>query len=377
MRDRYGVGIVTTVAKLARMISKTHVPERIEQVTPAAPPIKLANPAPSTQRRETDPAQRYLAILNDPLYSCLVGLQDLVSYETALFWRARQVRTLHLPITTGSISSPMGLGSDSLPVKIDMFGVPTYLADSMQFMLEYGCRLTGDGCYYVMPSFRGEQADATHLSQFFHSEAEIPGGLDEVIAVADEYVRHLAAAVLEHLSAEVAESAGGTEHIEQFLASTSARMTFAEAVHALDGDPTCFETHEGWRTITRAGERRLIELYGPGVWLTHHDQLSVPFYQAVDATGEQALNADLLLGPGEVIGCGERHTLASDVRTALRAHAVPESDYQWYVDMKDHRPLHTSGFGMGVERFLMWVLRRSDIRDLQLVERYNGQITVP
>lgn len=331
----------------------------------------------STDRSAVDKARRYLAILDQPLYSCLVDLQDLVSYETAQFWRQRRVRALHLPVTTNAVSSPMGLGSDSLPVKIDMFGVPTYLADSMQFMLEYGCRLAAGGCYYVMPSFRGERADATHLSQFFHSEAEIPGDLDAVIVVADDYLRHLAGAVLEHLSVEVTGLAGDTEHIQRFLESTTARMTFDDAVHALDGDPTCFQTHEGWRTITRAGEQRLIQAYGPGVWLTHYDQLSVPFYQAVDASGEKALNADLLLGPGEVIGCGERHTQAEDVRTALRGHKVPESHYQWYVDMKEHRPLHTSGFGMGVERFLMWVLRRSDIRDLQLVERYNGEITIP
>jgi asparaginyl-tRNA synthetase len=322
-------------------------------------------------------SQRYLAILDQPLYACLVDLQDLVSYETAQFWRAREVRALHLPITTGSISSPMGLGSDSLPVQVDLFGVPTYLADSMQFMLEYGCRLAGNGCYYLMPSFRGEKADSTHLSQFFHSEAEIPGTLDDVISVADAYVRHLASAVLEHLCADVAGLAGATTHIESFLDSTTARMTFDEAVHALDEDPSCFQVNDQWRTITRVGEQKLIERHGPGVWLSHFDQLSVPFYQAGDETQTKALNADLLLGPGEVIGCGERHTFAGDVRKALCRHGVAYEDYQWYVHMKEHRPLQTSGFGMGVERFFMWVLQRSDIRELQLVERYNGEINLP
>lgn len=55
---------------------------------------------------------------------------------------------MHLPVTTGSISSPMGRGSDSLPVKVKLEGVETYLADSMQFLLEYGCRLTNKGVYY-------------------------------------------------------------------------------------------------------------------------------------------------------------------------------------------------------------------------------------
>jgi asparaginyl-tRNA synthetase len=33
--------------------------------------------------------------------------------------------------------------------------------------------------------------------------------------------------------------------------------------------------------------------------------------------------------------------------------------------------MRTSGFGMGVERFLMWVLNHDDIRDIPLVSRLN------
>ncbi|MEU7043473.1 amino acid--tRNA ligase-related protein [Streptomyces varsoviensis] len=320
---------------------------------------------------------RYLRVLDSGFYRTLVSLQDLISYETAAFWRARRVKCLHLPITTNSISSPMGLGSDSLPVKIELFGVSTYLADSMQFMLEYGCRLSPDGTYYVMPSFRGENPDRTHLSQFFHSEAEIPGGLDDVIALADGYARHLAEAVLDQLGPQIDAAVGGTEHIEAFLDRPTARLTFDEAVAELGADKSYFAFEDGWRTITRTGELELISRLGPGVWLTHFDHLSVPFYQAADASGGKALNADLLLGPGEVIGCGERHVTADQTRAALHRHGVPAEDYDWYVRMKAEFPMLTSGFGMGVERLLMWLLRQDDIRDLQLLERANGQLTTP
>ncbi|MCA1221456.1 amino acid--tRNA ligase-related protein [Streptomyces sp. 8L] len=338
-------------------------------------PLTVKTTAPEYGSPISDP--RYLTVLKDPFYRCLVDLQDLISYETAAFWRSRNVRSVHLPVTTGSISSPMGLGSDSLPVQVDLFGVPVYLADSMQFMLEYGCRLTDSGCYYLMPSFRGEDTDATHLSQFFHSEAEIPGSLGDVIETADAYIRHLASAIVSELADPVRQVVGGTEHIEKFLASPTTPMTFDEAVDELGASPEFFEFHDEWRTIKRAGERRLLEHYGPAVWLSHFDHLSVPFYQAADASGQKALNADFLLGPGEVMGCGERHLGGAEVRAALTQHHVAEEEYAWYVGMKDHHPLRTSGFGMGVERFLMWVLNHSDIRDLQLVERINGVVTAP
>ena len=80
------------------------------------------------------------------------------------------------PITTSSISSPLGLGSDSLPVEIDLFGVNTFLADSMQFLLEYGCRFSDAGCYYVMPSFRGEATDSRHLARILSQRGRDSGG---------------------------------------------------------------------------------------------------------------------------------------------------------------------------------------------------------
>lgn len=57
---------------------------------------------------------------------------------------------------------------------------------------------------------------------------------------------------------------------------------------------------------------------------------------------------------------------------ALKMHEVDPSEYQWYIKMKEVFPLKTAGFGMGVERFLMWVLKCDDIRDLQLCPRFNG-----
>jgi asparaginyl-tRNA synthetase len=306
-----------------------------------------------------------------------VDVQDLITFETAAFWRGRGVKNLHLPVTTGSISSPMGLGSDSLPVRIDLFGVETFLADSMQFLLEYGCRLADRGSYYLMPSFRGEAADTTHLNQFFHSEAEIPGDLDDVIDCADAYVRHLAGAALEQIAPQIEAAAGTTWHVEQLLATSSSRVTFDEAEELLEGESGAIRSREGWREILREGERKLIEKLGPAVWVTHYDRRAVPFYQAYEDDSRSARNADLLLGPGEIIGCGERHVTGDQVRVALRDHRVSEEEYRWYVDLKDARPLMTSGFGMGVERFVMWLLAEKDIRRIQIVERYNGVPTAP
>jgi asparaginyl-tRNA synthetase len=338
----------------------------------------------SAQRARTDSdrwaaSSRFIEIIADPWYALLIKLQHTVTSATFKFWEQRRALTMHLPITTNAVSSPMGLGSDSLPVEIDLFGQRTYLADSMQFMLEYGCRFHKDGCFYLMPSFRGEDADATHLCQFYHSEVEIVGGLDEAISTADAYFRHVANAVLVDCADALRQHAKGCVHIEDALAvSAFPRITFDDAARILQGDSLLLTAEEGWRTPTRAGERELLSHFGCPVWLTHWDHLAVPFYQAfADPQGSRALNADFLLGFGEVIGLGERHATADQAAAALELHEVESAPYQWYLDMKRSYPMQTSGFGMGVERFLQWVLGHQDIRDLQILPRFNGIPIVP
>src|SRR5258708_20459835 len=75
---------------------------------------------------------RHLEALDDSWYSTVLTLQSKFMSATSLFWSSRDVPFGMLPLTTGSVSSPMGRGSDSAPVEIEMGGIRTFLADSMQ-----------------------------------------------------------------------------------------------------------------------------------------------------------------------------------------------------------------------------------------------------
>jgi asparaginyl-tRNA synthetase len=324
-------------------------------------------------------ANRFLHILEDPFYALLVKVQDIFHGATTRFWSTRGVRCLHLPITTGSVSSPMGRGSDSHPVLATIFGTDSYLADSMQFMLEYGCRLNPAGTWYLMPSFRGEPADATHLNQFFHSEAELPGDLDAVIATVEDYLTALAHEVLAELSHDIVATGRSIEHVAALAdLRRFPRMTMAEAVAFLGDDGLSLQVAaDGAPTLTRHGERRLLAEVSPLLWVTHHHHDTVPFYQAYAEDTRFACSADLLMGVGETVGAGQRHRTGEQVTGALRHHEVDEDAYSWYVRMKDAYPMLTSGFGLGVERWLMWLLDVADIRDLQLVMREWGRDIVP
>ncbi|MEV7780022.1 amino acid--tRNA ligase-related protein [Kitasatospora sp. NPDC088351] len=327
--------------------------------------------APATFARNEPGA--FLAALRSPWYALIADLQDTVLTTTVAYAKSRGLKALYLPLTTRTITCPSGLGSDTSPVPVTVNGVDTYLPDSLQFLLEYGSQIATEGGYTIMPSFRNEIPDKTHLGQFTHSEAEFPGGLDDLIDYVEGYVKALAGAVLDQHGGRLAGARGDISHLERMVtAGHFARLTFDEAARLLADEPGCVEDEGEGRSLTRKGEHQLMSRVGEFLWVTHFDHLTVPFYQAFgDSEGRTARNADLLFGIGEVVGSGERHTGGEEVRKALAMHNVPEHDYAWYVDMKEQMPLRTSGFGMGVERFLMWVLNHDDIRDIPLVSRVN------
>lgn len=335
-----------------------------------------------------DISQHYLRVIENPWYKTIATLQHHISVLTFKFFEEKNIKTMHLPITTGSISSPMGIGSDSLPVKVDLFGVETYLADSMQFMLEYGCRIFPEGSYYLMPSFRGEDADARHLCQFYHSEAEIPGELQDVINLVNDYIQFLSKGLLEKYSPEIKQVAGKLSHLERIASGKKiTQITFDEAIILLKKyanermmpfEKFFKDLAPGIRTFTNLGEKALIEIHNDIVWVTHYDHGSVPFYQGCLSTDKsKALNADLLFGIGEVVGAGERHVTSDNLLEGLQSHNVASETYDWYIKLKQNYPMKTSGFGMGIERFILWILDHDDIRDCQLVLRFNGVDTLP
>ena len=210
-----------------------------------------------------------------------------------------------------------------------------------------------------------------HLNQFYHVECEIPGSFDAGINIAERYIMTAASVLLERHEDLIRAAAGGISHITTLISHNKsngerfARVTLADAL-AL---PEIAQTTETWkyvvdddhskgRVLTRLGERILLdELQGP-VSLTEMDHLSVPFYQSFVPGSRQsrALCADLLLGPGEVLGLGERHTSSQQVKQALELHHLPIGNYEWYISMRDEgkggKALRTTGWGMGVERFM-------------------------
>jgi asparaginyl-tRNA synthetase len=83
-------------------------------------------------------------------------------------------------------------------------------------------------------------------------------------------------------------------------------------------------------------------------------------------------NVDLLLpGVGECIGGSMRET---DYDKLLnKSQHLDQSQYYWYTDQRKYGSCPHGGYGIGLERFLCWLLGRTTVKEVCLFPRYEGR----
>ena len=77
------------------------------------------------------------------------------------------------------------------------------------------------------------------------------------------------------------------------------------------------------------------------------------------------------------MGVGERQTKMERVKHFIELYGSDPQSYEWYVYMKSEYPLRTAGFGLGMERYILWLLNHNDIRDIPLIQRLKNITNTP
>ena len=301
---------------------------------------------------------------------------------------------IDLFMLTPSVSSPMGPGSDSEAIPIKFGTLETFLVDSSQFGFEPILMNDIDLAYCYLPSMRGEDPDKRHLNQFYHCEAEINGGFEEIINLVEEYIKYISLSMTQvpELINTISLSPKTSKNALSLINESESfkRITFDDAVKLLEENN--FENYinytEHGRDINSFGEIELSKIFSPDMpfWITHFDRDRVPFYQKPNPENTNTvLNADLIFPPliedsfgGEVIGCGERQNLASEIIESINKQGLNHSPYDWYTNLRNLENYSTtSGFGMGVERYLAWLLCLDDIKNTIPYPRLKNILTHP
>jgi aspartyl/asparaginyl-tRNA synthetase len=137
-------------------------------------------------------AKRHIVnLVNDEFYKNLILLRNIIEKNCDSYFQALGAPKIDLYMISRAVSSPMGKGSDSLPIEIKFGNENAYLVDSAQFGMEPLVQKNFEIVYCYLPSFRGETPDYCHLNQFYHCEAEIQGDYKKSMLIAENLIKHL------------------------------------------------------------------------------------------------------------------------------------------------------------------------------------------
>lgn len=342
-----------------------------------------------------DPNLHYLHLTEYKYFCALLSLRHYIKFISDYYFGVLLgAKNVDLFMMTSSVSSPMGPGSDSESIPIKFGGINTNLVDSSQFGFEPLLVNAFDKVYCYLPSLRGEDFDKRHLNQFFHCEMEMRGELQALKPIIESYVKMLCQTIL--VSDDIINSISNNSNktktnlkkvVEQ---EVFFEISFDEAIKYLEknGFQDYINYTDKGRDICYKGELELFKILKTDlpIWIYGFDRDRVPFYQKPDKKNNNiVVNADLLFPPliagsfgGEIIGCGQRQDNAIEMYESLRRQGLSSHPYEWYINLRNQKNYNvTSGFGLGVERFISWALCFDDIKNAIIYPRLKGLITYP
>lgn len=281
------------------------------------------------------------------------------------FWRHRFYEIQCPTFVTASVEG----GATLFETKY--FNRKVYLTQSVQFYQEAGITSL-QKVFSMQPSFRAEKSRTLrHLTEFWQMEAEIANGdLEEIMRVQE--------GLLQHCTQEVAEkSASDLKFLKRrFRASTEAfkRIPYAECVELLQSKGVKIEWGDDFGMDE---ERVLSKEFEDPFFVTYYPRKAKPFYHMPDPDDPKVtLSADLLApsGIGEISGSGQRIHDYNQLVGSIKEFGLNPADYEWYLDLRRYGTVPHSGFGMGIDRTLRWILGVNHIRDVTLFPRTLARV---
>jgi asparaginyl-tRNA synthetase len=236
--------------------------------------------------------------------------------------------------------------------------------------------------YCIQPSFRAEKSmTRRHLSEFTHVEAE-SGFItfDELL----NFIEHLVTSVVGYLftDPEASEIIKRLNPDLKPLKKPFMRMKYSDAIdflkaHEIYKNDETKEFYVYGDDIPESPERRMVDMIGEPVFMTHFPHEMKSFYMSRDPSDDrETLSVDLLMpGVGEVVGGSMRITDYEKLMDGFKLQKIDPKDYPYYIDQRRYGSVPHGGFGLGTERIIMWLLQQDNVKECCMYPRYVGRCT--
>jgi len=311
-------------------------------------------------------------------FSAVFRMRSVLSMAIHEFFQDQGFVYVHAPIITGNDAEGAGevftvTTRQDAKYEDDFFGKKASLTVSGQLQAE-AFALAFRDVYTFGPTFRAENSNtARHASEFWMIEPEIAfADLDDDMNLIEDMVKSCIQYVMDNASEELKFfneriDTSLMERLNKVLQSNFARMTYTQAIEHLEISNVKFEYPVQWGVDLQSEHERYIceqVIQGP-VFLTDYPKDIKAFYMRMNEDGKTVAACDLLVPTiGELVGGSQREERLDILKQRMSDMHIHEEGMQWYLDLRRYGGCKHAGFGLGFERFLMYITGMQNIRDV-------------
>ncbi|MEO6163486.1 MAG: asparagine--tRNA ligase [Candidatus Binatia bacterium] len=323
-------------------------------------------------------------------------LRNALTHAIHMFFQEREFIYVHTPIVTTSdcegagqmfgvstlnMQQPPRTEDGKIDWQKDFFGKPAFLTVSGQLEGEIFAAAFSK-VYTFGPTFRAENSNTPrHLAEFWMVEPEMAFyELEDNMRLAEEFLKYTIRYVLEHCHEDLEffnqfiEKAvlATLEHVAQ---SDFGHITYTEAIAELKKSGKTWEFPVEWGCDLQTEHERFLseEIFKKPVIVTDYPKDIKAFYMRVNDDGKTVRAMDVLVPRvGEIIGGSQREERHDVLTERLRDSGLDEKPYWWYLDLRRYGSVPHAGFGLGLERMMMYLTGLKNIRDVIPFPRTPG-----
>ena len=296
--------------------------------------------------------------LRTPRQVAIMRIRSEIEQAIQDFFYERGFLRVDTPILTAAIGERSGLFSTEYFEEGN-----AYLAQTGQLYGEAAAAAFGK-IYTFGPTFRAEKSKTRrHLTEFWMIEPEVAfNDSEDNMKLQEDFVSFLVQRVLERRTAELKEVERDVTKLENIKAPFP-RINYTDAVATLQSKGSTVQWGDD---LGAEDEALLVADYDRPIFVVNYPKGAKAFYMKENPDDPRTVLCNDCLAPegyGEIIGGSQREDDLEKILHRLREEKLPEAAYDWYLALRKYGTFPHSGFGLGLERTVAWIVGSQHIRE--------------